>query len=408
MSIEITKKISLKNEKKILMLVMDGLGGAPHPSYDNKTELQLSRHPNLDSFAKESLCGLAIPVDYGITPGSGPGHLALFGYDPIKYLIGRGILEVLGLGMKITKNDLSFRGNFATIDNNNVVTDRRAGRIPTEETQKLVEKISSNIKEIDGVEILLKAGKEHRFAGILRHPYLSEEISENDPHKEGNKPHKIEPLCDTKEAKFTAEVIEKFIVQVRKILKDEQKANYILLRGFSKYPAIPTMQDIYKLTPVAIAIYPMYKGLAQIVGMEIVDGCETIQDEIKKLKELFYENYDFFYVHIKDTDKLGEDGNFEGKVKKIEELDKLIPEFLSIEPDILIITGDHSTPSVTKGHSWHPVPVAIWSKNPPTPKTTVQKFDELEFARGPLGTIYMNKILPLAMAYAGKFDKFGA
>ncbi|MEN3013284.1 MAG: 2,3-bisphosphoglycerate-independent phosphoglycerate mutase [Endomicrobiia bacterium] len=408
MTIELIKTLSIKNENKIIFLVIDGLGGAPHPHNNFLTELEVANHPNLDEVAKESLCGLAIPVEYGITPGSGPGHLALFGYDPVKYLIGRGILEVLGLGMKITPQDLAFRGNFATIDQNGVVVDRRAGRISTEETQRLIEKIQKNITKIEDVEVILKAGKEHRFAGILRHSNLSEDVTENDPHKEGNKPHKIQPLNSSEYSKFTAEIIEKLISKITEILKDEPKANYVLLRGFSKYPSIPTMQEIYKLTPVAVAVYPMYKGLAQIVGMEIIDGCQTIEDEIRKLKELYNKPYDFYYIHIKDTDKLGEDGNFEGKVKKIEEIDKLIPEILSLNPDLLVITADHSTPAIAKGHSWHPVPVAIWSKKIPTPKNNVKKFTEQEFSRGMLGTIYMNKILLLALAYTGKLDKYGA
>lgn len=406
-NIEFISSLAIKNEKKIIFLTIDGLGGAVYPK-TNKTELETASHPNLDRLASESLCGLAVPVDYGITPGSGPGHLALFGYDPVKYLIGRGVLEVLGLGMDLTENDLAFRGNFATIDNNGVIVDRRAGRIPTEETVRLVEQIQKSLPIIDEVKILLKPGKEHRFAGVFRHSNLSENITENDPHKEGYKPHNIEPTSNNENARFTAEIVNKFINNVAKLLKNEPKANYVLLRGFAKYPSIPKMQQVYKLTPVAIAVYPMYKGLAQVVGMEVVHGCETIYDEINKLKQLIKKPYDFYYLHIKDTDKLGEDGNFDGKVKMIEEIDKLIPEVLSLNPDVLVITGDHSTPAVNKGHSWHPVPVVIWSKEPPTPKNNVAKFTEQEFSRGMLGTVYMTKILPLAMAYAGKLDKYGA
>ncbi|MCX7941365.1 MAG: 2,3-bisphosphoglycerate-independent phosphoglycerate mutase [Endomicrobia bacterium] len=406
-NLELLKTLTLKNEKKIIFLVIDGLGGATEPS-TRKTELEVAVHPNLDKLASESLCGLAVPVDFGITPGSGPGHLSLFGYDPVKYLIGRGVLEVLGLGMELTENDLAFRGNFATIDSNGIITDRRAGRIPTEETVRLVGKIQKNISRIDNVEILLKPGKEHRFAGVFRHPDLVENITENDPHKEGNKPHKIQPTVDTVQAKFTTEVVNKFIEEVARLLKDEPKANYVLLRGFAKFPNMPKMQEVYKLTPAAIAVYPMYKGLAQVVGMQVIHGCETIQDEVNKLKELFTQPYDFYYLHIKDTDKLGEDGNFDGKVKKIEEIDKIIPEILSLQPDVLVVTGDHSTPAVNKGHSWHPVPVALWSKNPPTPRNNVKMFTEQEFSRGMLGIVHMTKILPLAMAYAGKLDKYGA
>lgn len=407
-NLELFKTLSIKNDKKIVFLVIDGLSGTIHPKY-GKTELDLSKHPNLDKFARNSLCGLAIPVDYGITPGSGPGHLALFGYDPVRYLIGRGVLEVLGLGMKMTPFDLAFRGNFATISKEGIILDRRAGRISTEETKRLINKLQEKIKKIKDVEVFLIPGKEHRFAGVLRHPDLKEEITENDPHKEGNKPHKIVSLKENdKYADFTASVVEELINIAKDILKDEKKANYILLRGFSKYPNIPKMQEIYKLTPCAIAVYPMYKGLAELLGMEIAGGCQNIEDEFEKLKELFDKSYDFYYVHIKDTDKLGEDGNFEEKVKKIEEIDNLLPRILELPWDVLVITADHSTPSIVKGHSWHPVPVAICSKNPPTPKDNVLKFTEEEFSKGMLGTIYSSKILPLALAYAGKLDKYGA
>jgi 2,3-bisphosphoglycerate-independent phosphoglycerate mutase len=410
-NLKLIKSLSLKNDKKIVMIVIDGLGGAPN-SNSYKTELETANTPNLDKLATKSLCGLTIPVDYGITPGSGPGHLALFGYDPVSYLIGRGVLEVLGLGMQMTNSDIAFRGNFATMDKNGIVTDRRAGRIDTEKNVELIKKVSEKIKVIDDVEILLQSGKGHRFAGILRpkgNIVLSDQITENDPHKEGNKPHPISAINKSDEPAIkTAKVIEKFISELRNILSSEEKANYVLLRGFSKYPNIPSMQEIYKLNSVAIAVYPMYKGLAQLVGMEIVKGCESIYDEIKMLKELYSKPYDFYFVHIKDTDALGEDGNFDAKVKKLEEIDKLIPEILSLNPDVLIVTGDHSTPSVVKGHSWHPVPVAIYSNNIPTPRNNVTKFDEQNFSRGMLGTVYATKIIALAMAYAGKLDKYGA
>ncbi len=410
-NLNLIKSLSIKNEKKIVMLVIDGLGGAPKID-TQKTELETANIPNFDKLASNSLCGLSVPVDYGITPGSGPGHLALFGYDPIENLIGRGVLEVLGLGMQMSNNDVAFRGNFATIDKNGVITDRRAGRISTETNVELIKKISQKIKKIDDVEIFLQSGKGHRFAGIFRssgNTILSDQITENDPHKEGNKPYKILPINSLdKNAKRTAQIVETFINEVKNILISEEKANYCLLRGFSKYPDIPTMQEVYKLNPIAIAVYPMYKGLAQLVGMEIVKGCESITDEIKKLKELYKKPYDFYYIHFKDTDAMGEDGNFDAKVQKLEEIDKLLPEVINMNPDILIVTGDHSTPAVTKGHSWHPVPVAIMSNHIPTPKNNVIKFDEQNLSKGMLGTIYSTKIMPLAMAYAGKLDKYGA
>jgi len=406
-NLELIKSISQKNDKKILLVVIDGLGGIPNPE-TGKTELETAKTPNLNKLARKSICGLTIPVDYGITPGSGPAHLSLFGYDPIKYQIGRGVLEALGIGIELGKNDLSARANFATINHSTgLITDRRAGRIPTEKNQEICKILQEKIKEIDGTKILIKSGKGHRFVVVFTGENLSENITENDPQKENNPPKKIFPSNASSDAERTAKIINKFLEKAVEIIKEHHPANYILLRGFSKYPDIPQMQEIYKLTPAAIATYPMYRGLAQLVGMRILKTGEKTEDEIITLKQE-YNNYDFFYIHIKETDAYGEDGNFSAKVRKIEEIDKIIPEFLSLKPDVLVITGDHSTPSVLHGHSWHPVPFLLYSNYTSGIEKNIKKFCERECLNGSLGIFPAINAMPLAMANALKLAKFGA
>jgi len=407
-TLKLISSLAMKNDRRIVMLVIDGLGGAPH-AHTFRTELESARIPTLDELARRSLCGLSVPVDYGITPGSGPGHLALFGYDPLQYLIGRGVLEVLGLGMQMTGRDVAFRGNFATMDNG-IVTDRRAGRIPTELCAELCTLLSREVPRVGGVEVLLQPGKGHRFAGILRGDDLGDAITENDPHKEGNKPHAVQAVdaADAASAR-TAAAVTQFLARATEVLKDRRPANYVLMRGFSRYPSIPRMQEAYKLAPACIAVYPMYKGLAQLVGMDIVTGCESMEQEFDSLEKRYAAGaHDFFFVHLKDTDAMGEDGNFDGKVAKLQEIDALMPRLLALKPDVLIVTGDHATPAVNKGHAWHPVPFLIHSAGVPTPRDTVQRFTERECARATGGVIPATKLMPIAMAYAGKLDKFGA
>ncbi|MBU2567686.1 MAG: 2,3-bisphosphoglycerate-independent phosphoglycerate mutase [Elusimicrobia bacterium] len=416
-NLALMESISQKNEQKILLVVMDGLGGLSNPA-TGKTELETANIPNLDKLANRSACGLSIPVAYGITPGSGPAHLSLFGYDPLKYQIGRGVLEALGIGMELGKNDLCARANFATMDySTGKVIDRRAGRLPTEKNKELCAKISSKIKKTGDVEIIIRPAKGHRFVVVFRGDGLSENVTENDPQKENNPPNKIQAGSVSKssageglpdaaaDAKKTAGLLNAFLTQVQEIIKNEKPANYILMRGFSKYPDIPQMGQAYKLNPAAIATYPMYKGLAQLVGMKILNAGETLSSEIETLKRE-YANHDFFYFHIKDTDAMGEDGNFDGKVKKFEEIDRYIPELLSLKPDVMIITGDHSTPAVIKGHSWHPVPFMLMSKW--TAGGEVSRFTERECLRGSLGTFHATSAMSLAMAHSLKLAKFGA
>jgi len=400
---KILPEIIQKNDKKILLLVIDGLGGLPNPA-TGKTELETANIPNLNYFAKNGSCGLLTPVLPGITPGSGPGHIALFGYDPVEIQIGRGILECLGIGLEVKKGEIAIRGNFATIDERKIVIDRRAGRIPTEENEKIVNLISENIKEIKGVKIKIKTVKEHRCAIILSGENLSCDITENDPGKEGLPLKNIEPLSE--KGKFTSEVLNEFEERVISLLKNlNSKAKCLLLRGFSTYPDIQTFQERYKLKACCIATYPMYKGISKLVGMEVINCGEKIEDEIEALKN-FYNDYDFFFLHIKKTDSFGEDGNFEGKVKILEEIDRKIEAIKNMNFEAMAITGDHSTPSILKSHSWHPVPVVVISPN--TLPDNVERFTERECSKGILGNIYSKNLMYILLACSLKLSKFGA
>jgi 2,3-bisphosphoglycerate-independent phosphoglycerate mutase len=418
------KKLSHTSPSKIVLLVIDGVGGLPHPK-TGKTELESAKKINLDQVAKESICGLIDPVGPGITPGSTPGHLGLFGYDPIKYNIGRGITEALGIDLELNKNDVAARGNFCTIDEQGIITDRRAGRISTEENAKLCQLL--NGISIPGIEIIVSPVKEHRFVLILRGDGLSPRLADSDPQQTGLAPKKVEAL--TPQAKKTAKIVNEFVLQAKRLLRgacperdssvaslsqndrkrrarnDIAVANMVLLRGFSQYPNIPSMPEIYKLKPAAIAIYPMYRGLAKIVGMEVLPAGNNITEQLQSLRR-YYNDYDFFFIHFKSTDSRGEDGNFEAKVHAIEEVDAALPLLLKLEPDVLIITGDHSTPATLAMHSWHSVPFLLRSKwcRP----DRVSEFSEQACLAGGLGRFPAIEIMPLAMANALKLDKFGA
>ncbi len=406
--IELLKDLVEENDKKILMIVLDGLGDIP--SLNGKTPLEAAHTPYLDKLAKESALGVHNPVILGITPGSGPAHLALFGYNPLKYEIGRGILEALGVGLDISENDICIRANYAKVEEKDekiVVVDRRAGRLSTEENKILTEKITQNIKEINGVKIFMKPGMEYRAAIVLRFPNKVNEdmckILETDPQKEGKEVISPEPLNEN--SKLVSDVLKEFLNKIREILKNE-KGNYLLLRGYSSPPDIPKFPKIYKLRALSIATYPMYKGLTKLLGMDVldVDGYK-IEDELKVLKGN-YKDYDFIYFHIKKTDSYGEDGDFENKVKVIEEFDKFLPEILSLKFDTICITGDHSTPVPMKSHSFHPVPVLI--NSPLVFKGFSEKFTERECLKGELGIIKGEDIMSLLLAHSRKLKKFGA
>jgi len=401
---ELIKPLIQKNNTNILLIVLDGVGGLPDAS--GKTELETANIPNLDSLARESACGLHVPVAYGITPGSGPGHLGLFGYDPIGCQIGRGILEALGLGLEVRKTDVAIRCNYAIVKDG-VITDRRAGRMPTKQSKRLTEKLQKEISRIDEAEIIFASGVEHRFAILMRFPAPLEPdaamVTDTDPQKEGRAPLQPAPL--SKNAEKVSRITEKLIIMAQEILKYEEKANFILTRGFSSIPHILAFQEAFGLNAIAIATYPMYRGLARLVDMYTPPVEGDVEDEIKFLKQK-YNEYDFFFLHVKNIDSYGEDGNFEGKVARIEEFDKLLPEVLQLKPDVLIITGDHSTPSLMRSHSWHPVPVLL--KSPYVLGGICKAFSERECIKGELGVFPTINLMPLALANAGRLKKFGA
>jgi 2,3-bisphosphoglycerate-independent phosphoglycerate mutase len=400
---DIIKNLIQKNNSKIIFTVLDGLGGLP---VNGRTELEAADTPNMDALAKTSACGLHTPVGYGITPGSGPGHLGIFGYDPHKYIIGRGILEALGLGLEVRKTDVCLRCNYSTIKNG-LITDRRAGRIPTELNHKITARLQQNIKQIDGVEIIFVGGMEHRIAIMMRFPAPLEadaaDIDDTDPQKEGKAP--LAPKAKNKNAEKVAAIAAKLIEQTSLVLKDEEKANFLLMRGFSNMPHISTFEQAYGLKALAVATYPMYRGLARLVGMDTPALEGTVADEIKFLEEK-YADYDFFFLHVKKVDSYGEDGNFEAKSKQISDFDALLPRLLALKPDVLIITGDHSTPSLMKGHSWHPVPAML--NSPYVYGGVCSSFGERECLKGELGIFPAINLLPLALANALRLKKFGA
>ena len=391
------------NEKKILLIVLDGLGGFPDP-VTGKTELEAASIPNLNGYATSGSCGLTVPIAHGVTPGSGPAHLALFGYDPVEHQIGRGVLEALGIGMEVGKDDLAIRGNFATINAGRTVTDRRAGRIPTEENSKLVQKLQSAIPEVMGIRCTIRTVKEHRLAIIFSGDNLSPAVTENDPEKEGLPLKNIEAHSD--DAKFTAALLSDFLSKAEAVLAETgSKAKTILLRGFSKHPRIATFAEKYKLKAACIASYPMYKGLSRLVGMEVIEGLESFDDELKTLKQL-YADYDFFYVHYKKTDSTGEDGDFRKKVLMLEDFDRKIAEIRDLQFEAIAVTGDHSTPALLKGHSWHPVPITIVSPN--MFADDVDRFTERACAKGMLGTFPATSVMYMLLGASLKLNKFGA
>ncbi len=397
---ELIKPISRSSPTRIVLLVIDGLGGLPNPQ-TGRTELETANTPNLDKLATKGICGLIDPVSPGITPGSAPGHLALFGYDPVTFNIGRGALEAIGVDFDLQQGDVAARGNFCTVDETGLVTDRRAGRISTEKCAELCQLLDGVL--IDEVKLFVCPVKEHRFIVVFRGEGLAAELSDSDPQQIGVAPKVITALRP--EAGRMASISNQFIAQAKATLAGHYPANMLLLRGFSKRPQFPTMGEIYKLKPAAIASYPMYRGLAKLVGMEVLETGTTIEDEFATLKQN-YTNYDFFFLHIKGTDSAGEDGDFDRKVRVIEEVDNALPNLTGLEADVIVVTGDHSTPALLKGHSWHPVPILLYSKwcRP----DRVGEFSESACVCGGLGRFPATQIMPLAMANALKLNKFGA
>ena len=397
---DLTRSLHVKNESKIVMLVADGLGGLPQ-SADGQTELEAAKTPNLDALATQGIQGASIPVKLGISPGSGPGHLGLFGYDPIQYLIGRGALEATGIGFELQQGDVAIRCNFCTLDENGNITDRRAGRIASEDSAPLAIRLRE--VSIPGIEVFVEPVKEHRFVVVLRGEGLAGEVDDTDPQKTGVPP--LAPHARNDESQRTAEVAAEFTRQAVELLSDQKQANGLTMRGFAARPQLPSYEEVYGLTAAAIAVYPMYKGLARLVGMNIVGQAQTLAEQIDLL-EKHWEEYDFFFIHYKYTDSTGEDGNFDAKVARTEDFDAIIPRVTALNPDVLIVTGDHSTPSFLKSHSWHPVPTLLVSDCcRPDGK---QAFSERECITGGLGHFEAKYLMSLALANAGKLGKFGA
>ncbi len=407
---ELMKELTKPAETKIVLVVLDGLGGLPIPELGGKTELEGANKPNLDALAKHSMLGLLDPVLPGISPGSSAGHFALFGYDPLRYYVGRGVLEALGIGFHLQEGDVAIRANFVTVHyegSQPIIVDRRAGRPPTEETKRLCAKLKKAIPEIDGIQVLIEPVKEHRFVVVLRGEGLGEGVRDTDPQVTGKPPLPPQPNPDTLENRRTAEIAAKFIDKVAEVLKEEPKANYALLRGFAKRPSWISFGELYKLNACCIAVYPMYRGLAQLVGMKILDfEGERIADEIAALRRV-WKDYDFFFVHIKPTDSRGEDGNWQAKIAVIEEFDKNLPDILSLSPDVLAITGDHSTPAMYRAHSWHPVPVLLHSRWV-IPDPNVEGFGERACSKGTLGRIPSKFLMSLLLAHAERLERYQA
>jgi 2,3-bisphosphoglycerate-independent phosphoglycerate mutase len=391
---------------KIVLLVMDGLGGLPMTP-DGKTELETANTPNLDKLAKEGSTGLSTPIRPGIEPGSGPAHLSLFSYDPVTYEIGRGVLEALGIGFELQPNDIAARGNFATVDANGVITDRRAGRISTEECERLTAKLQKATGNLlPGYEIFVLPVKEHRFAFILRGEGLGGKLTETDPLVTGKKPLPVEDESNSPAGNHTAQLINKWVEAAREVLHDEPQANSLNLRGLAKDPGLPQFPDIYGMRAGAIAVYPMYKGVARLVGMKTVNfEGERPEHEIAALERV-WNDYDFFFIHIKKTDSYGEDGNFDAKVHEIETVDAVIPRILALQPGAIIVTGDHSTPAKLRSHSWHPVPTLLWGSTAMPDQVTT--YGERACASGHLGNFHATNLVPMAMAVAGRLTRFGA
>jgi 2,3-bisphosphoglycerate-independent phosphoglycerate mutase len=402
--LDVIAPLVISNTTKIVLVSLDGLGGLPRPE-TGRSELETARLPNLSQLATEAACGLIRHVAPGITPGSGPGHLGLFGYDPLQYQVGRGVLEALGIEFELRAGDVAARGNFCTVDGVGRITDRRAGRIATELNLRLTERLR-RIK-LPGVEVFVESGKDYRFVLVLRAKGksggLSARLSETDPQQLGKPPLPVKAL--EPKAKAAATLVNRFVAEAKRLLADAAPANMILLRGFDQLPKLPRFPEVFGLRSAAIAAYPMYRGLARLVGMEILKTGGTFDDELATLKEHWAAN-DFFFLHYKDTDKAGEDGDFDAKVQALERLDRAIPEIRALGPDVLIVSGDHATPSILSGHGWQPVPVIIWSRYCGADRVT--ELTERACSAGSLGVIPAQHLMPLVMANALRLTKFGA
>ena len=403
MDLDLIRQLAVPNDTKILLVVVDGLGGLPQPE-TGRSELEVADTPYLDRLAAESACGLTIPVAYGVTPGSGPGHLALFGYDPLRYTVGRGVLEALGIDFDLRPQDVAARGNFCTLDAEGRISDRRAGRIATERSAALCETLREI--ELPGARLFVEPVREHRFLLVLRPEgagELSDRLADTDPQREGATPLEAQALVP--EAEATAELVRRFVAGAQERLQAHQPANGLALRGFARRPELPCLPEVCRLRAGAVAAYPMYRGLAKLVGMTVLPTGSTFDDEVETLRQRWHQ-FDFFFLHYKAADSAGEDGDFQAKVAALETFDKALPNLRQLAPDVLMVAGDHSTPSALAGHSWHPVPFLLHSKW--TRPDEADAFHERACLRGSLGVFPALEALPLAMAHAQRFTKYGA
>jgi 2,3-bisphosphoglycerate-independent phosphoglycerate mutase len=402
LDLNLMRELSVNTTSKIVLLVVDGLGGLPMEP-GGQTELEAADTPRLDGLAAHSDLGLSRPVAAGVSPGSGPGHLGLFGYDPLRFQVGRGVLSALGVGFELQSSDLAARINFATLDESGRISDRRAGRIPSDKGEELVALLNENL-ELDGAEVFIAHEKEYRAVAVFRADGLSGGLSDTDPQRVGLEPLPVGPHDDSPEAKKSAGLANTFVRKANEVLADQHPANTVLLRGFGMHPALPSFDEAYKLNAAAIAGYPMYKGLARLAGMRLLQEGPGIAGEFETLKEN-WEAHDFFFLHVKPTDAAGEDGDFDRKVSVIEEVDAQVPGLLDLSPDAVAVTGDHATPARMKSHSWHGVPVLI---NSPYTMPTAGKFGERPCAGGSLGVFPAEEIMGYLMGHALKLNRFGA
>jgi 2,3-bisphosphoglycerate-independent phosphoglycerate mutase len=399
MDLDLIRRLSQPADTKVVLCVLDGLGGIQGPR--GRTELEEANLVNLDRLAEAGSLGRTLPVGYGITPGSGPGHIALFGYDPLTHEIGRGALEATGIGFELGPNDVAARGNLCDLDGDGLITDRRAGRLPTEETTKLCEQLRAI--QFPGVEVFVEPVQDQRFVLVLRGEGLSDAIAETDPQREGVAP--IEATHTAPEGERSASLVRDWIAKAREILGGRDRGNGVLLRGWSKRPDMPPFPELWKLRAAAVTVYPMYRGVAKLCGMDSIEGAHTFEEQLDLVAK-HWDNYDFFFVHYKYTDSAGEDGDFRRKVDAISEFDLALPKLLDLNPNVLVVTGDHSTPAVMAQHSWHPVPLLLWGDYVRSDRS--HYFSEPDCVVGELGTFPAKETLPLAFAHAGRLAKYGA
>ncbi len=401
MRFEQIASLAQSSDTKVVLLVLDGLGGLPREP-GGPTELEAASTPNLDQLADAGTCGLHHPVAPGVTPGSGPGHLALFGYDPLQYETGRGILEALGIEFPLEPGDIAVRANFCTMDDDGLVSDRRAGRIATEDAAPLAEMLDEI--DVESAQCFVRHVKEHRFVLVLRpEAATGAAVDDTDPGRTGQPP--LAPVARDAESEATAWLLTAWLEAAGERLAGQPQANMVLLRGVSSRPRWPRFQDVFGMRAFAAAAYPMYRGVARLVGMDAVqvpDGAQPLAGEL----EARLDEHDFFFLHFKSPDKAGEDGDFDRKVAVIEEADAIIPRLVEAGPDVILVTGDHSTPSILRSHSWHPVPFVIHGGAARSDAT--EAFGETACLSGAHGIIRGCQLMPLAVARAGRLAKFGA